>query len=86
MEELAREMPGFLGIESVRGEDGRGITISYWESEDDIRCWKEQFEHVRAQEAGRSTWYEADEVKVARVERAYGFIRDPSGSTLDDSV
>jgi hypothetical protein len=27
---LAREQPGFLGIESARGDDGLGITVSYW--------------------------------------------------------
>ena len=30
MEELAREQPGFLGIDSARGPDGLGITVSYW--------------------------------------------------------
>ena len=29
---LAAQMPGYLGIESARGADGLGITVSYWES------------------------------------------------------
>jgi len=29
MEELARGMDGFLGVESVRSPDGTGITVSY---------------------------------------------------------
>ncbi|EJM47726.1 antibiotic biosynthesis monooxygenase family protein, partial [Pseudomonas sp. GM48] len=33
MLELAREQPGFLGVESARGDDGLGITVSYWASE-----------------------------------------------------
>jgi len=37
---LASQMPGFLGVESVRGVDGFGITVSYWKSEDAIRQWK----------------------------------------------
>ena len=32
MLELARQQPGFLGVESARGEDGFGITVSYWSS------------------------------------------------------
>lgn len=36
MEELASEQPGFLGIESARGPDGLGITVSYWASRDAI--------------------------------------------------
>lgn len=50
MVELARTMPGFLGIESVRDEEaltqGRpGITVSYWSSLEAIHEWKNQAEH-----------------------------------------
>jgi len=71
MEVLARTMPGFLGIESVRGEGGFGITVSYWESEAAIANWKENAEHQEAQRRGRAEWYESFEVRVAKVERAY---------------
>jgi heme-degrading monooxygenase HmoA len=40
MVELAAQQPGFLGVESVRGADGLGITVSYWASEEAIRNWK----------------------------------------------
>ena len=33
MVELASQQPGYLGVESTRGEDGLGITVSYWASE-----------------------------------------------------
>jgi len=72
MEILAREQPGFLGIESVRAPDKSGITVSYWESEDAIRAWKRNAEHTAARELGRTRWYEHYELKVAKVERAYG--------------
>lgn len=72
MVELAREQPGFLGIESVRGEDGFGITVSYWESEAAISAWKAHAEHRFAQDRGRTEWYGRYELRVARVERAYG--------------
>jgi heme-degrading monooxygenase HmoA len=72
MVELAREQPGFLGIESARGADGLGITVSYWTSEAAIRAWREQAEHRLAQEQGRRMWYAEYELRVARVERAYG--------------
>ncbi|MCF5225015.1 antibiotic biosynthesis monooxygenase, partial [Pseudomonas syringae] len=29
MVELARQQPGFLGVESARGDDGLGVTVSY---------------------------------------------------------
>jgi heme-degrading monooxygenase HmoA len=69
---LAAEQPGFLGVESVRGEDGLGITVSYWMDEASIARWRAHAEHRAAQETGKRLWYEAYELRVARVERAYG--------------
>lgn len=71
MAELAPQQPGFLGMESVRDAEGRGITVAYWRDAESIAAWKAQAEHRVAQELGRSTWYEHYEVRVARVERAY---------------
>ena len=73
MLELAREQPGFLGLESARGEDGLGITVSYWASEAAILAWKHHPEHTAIRERGRSTWYARCKTRVCRVERAYGF-------------
>ena len=56
MEELAADQPGFLGVESARGGDGVGITVSYWASLEAIRSWREHFEHCIAQELGREKW------------------------------
>jgi len=75
MVELAREQPGFLGVESARGEDGLGITVSYWDSEAAILAWKNHPEHSAIRESGRSTWYETCHTRVCRVERAYAFNR-----------
>ena len=38
MEELAKESPGFLSMESARS--GLGITVSYWKDEASIATWK----------------------------------------------
>lgn len=70
MEELAKGMPGYLGIESVHA-DGQGITVSYWVSEADIANWKRHMEHRAAQDLGKKQWYEYYELRVAKVERAY---------------
>src|SRR3546814_4424876 len=50
MVELAREQPGFLGVESTRGAAGFGITVSYWESEEAIRAWRRHAEHAATRE------------------------------------
>lgn len=72
MVELAAQQPGFLGVESVRAEEGLGISVSYWESEEAIAAWKANFEHRAAQETGQRTWYAQYQLRVAKVERAYG--------------
>lgn len=73
MVELAARQPGFLGIESVRDPvTGLGLTVSYWTGEEAIRAWKEQTEHRVAQAGGQQVWYADYQMRVAKVERAYG--------------
>lgn len=71
MVELAKQQPGFIGLESARSEIG--ITVSYWESLDAIKAWKENTEHLLAQEKGKTTWYKNYKVRIAKVEREYEF-------------
>ncbi len=49
------------------------ITISWWDSLDDIHAWKRDSEHRAAQSLGREKWYDRYEVQVARIEESYGF-------------
>ena len=74
VEALAREQPGYLGVESARGAS-QGITVSYWRDLESIRAWKEQAEHREAQRLGRARWYRRYALRVARVERAVMFSR-----------
>lgn len=80
MMELAARQPGFLGVESARGTDGLGMTVSYWRDEASIAAWKHQAEHAAARRMGRENWYEHYEIRIARVERAYGKPRYPGGT------
>ena len=75
MVELAQRQPGYLGVESARGADGFGITVSYWQTEDAILAWRRHLEHAAIRERGRSDWYERYELRVAKVERGYGWSR-----------
>lgn len=76
MVQLASEQPGYLGVDSVRDANGVGITVSYWSSEAAIAAWRRNAEHTIAREQGRKNWYMEYELRVAKVERAYGFKRD----------
>jgi heme-degrading monooxygenase HmoA len=77
MEALAREQPGFLGIESAR--DGIGITVSYWADQQAARAWKQVAAHRVAQARGRQVWYQDYRVRIAVVEREYSM----ESSTFD---
>jgi heme-degrading monooxygenase HmoA len=72
MIELAAQQPGFLGVESARGANGFGITVSYWSSEEAIVAWKKHAEHMPAQEAGKRVWYADYRLRISKVERDYG--------------
>ena len=56
MERLGAAQPGFLGIESARGADGLGITVSYWRTVEEARAWKGVAAHAGAQKLGRERW------------------------------
>lgn len=73
MVKLGASQPGFLGAESVRGENGVGITISYWDSMESIENWKNHPSHMEAQRLGRELWYESFMTRVCKVERLGGF-------------
>ena len=75
MVDLARHMPGFLGMDSARGHDGLGVTVSYWADEASALAWRANAEHVAVREMGRERWYASYRVMVCNVERAYGWNR-----------
>ena len=68
MVELASQQKGFLGVESAR-DANLGITVSYWESLEDIANWKENAAHQIAQERGKTEWYSRFALRVCKVER-----------------
>jgi heme-degrading monooxygenase HmoA len=72
MFELATTQPGFLGIEAAHDAEGFGVTAVYYTDEASILAWKANAEHLTAQKLGKERWYAHYEVRVARVERAYG--------------
>jgi heme-degrading monooxygenase HmoA len=75
---LAAAQPGYLGVESARGPDGLGITVSYWRDEASIRAWRAHGDHAAARRSGRARWYRAYRVRVCRIEREYGFEAEPA--------
>jgi heme-degrading monooxygenase HmoA len=86
MAELAARQPGYLGMESTRDASGLGITVSYWRSAADIVAWRKQAEHAAARAQGRARWYGHYELRVAKVERAYGWDRADGTAPGDGGI
>ncbi|MCY4046390.1 MAG: antibiotic biosynthesis monooxygenase [Cellvibrionales bacterium] len=57
----------FLSID----KDGAEITLSYWESLDDIAAWRQHPLHKKAQILGKTCWYSDYSVEIAEISRAY---------------
>ena len=65
-----------FGAETQGRRSRIGITVSYWADEASIAAWRRDADHAFAQYEGRARWYDAYELRVARVERAQSFTRD----------
>ena len=48
------------------------MLVSYWQSDAHIRAWRAVAEHLVAQRRGKDEWFDGYEIRVAKVERAYG--------------
>jgi len=70
MRELAINKYGCTEFVTIT-EGNHEIAISYWETQEQIVKWKQDAEHLVAQEQGRSTWYKSYKVEVVEVIREY---------------
>ena len=73
---LAQQQQGFLGLESVRGDDGIGITVSYWTDREAIQNWGRQAEHASVQAMGRQEFYHWYRIRIAEVFSDRAFMSD----------
>jgi heme-degrading monooxygenase HmoA len=65
---LAKKQRGYLGVESVRDPEGIGITVSYWDSMENIKNWKSNADHMAAQAYGIREGYEWYHLTVAKIQ------------------
>jgi heme-degrading monooxygenase HmoA len=68
--ELAKEQPGFLGIESGF-QKGFALAVSYWASLEAIEGWRRNARHMIAKEMGKTKWFKKYVTRIAKVERVY---------------
>ncbi len=75
MDALAAQQPGYRGVESARGPDGVGLTISYWADEAAAIAWRDHPDHAAIRNIGRARWYDSYRVTVCAVTRSYDWVR-----------
>jgi heme-degrading monooxygenase HmoA len=71
MLELVSGIDGFLGVEGFGGEDGSELVVAKFSTDDAIRAWKAQPEHVATQHRGRDEFFSSYQVTIAAVTRSY---------------
>ncbi|WP_330277297.1 antibiotic biosynthesis monooxygenase [Lentzea sp. NBC_00516] len=75
MEELVKDVPGYLGMDHAQNPGGLGITVAYFRDGDALTQWRTNAEHQAAQRRGRAEWYDSYTIHVAKVERSHTFKR-----------
>lgn len=70
MGELAFEKYGCVDFSSA-SEGDKEIAISYWNSLEDIKRWKTDQEHQRAQKIGQERWYKDYQIEIVEIKRSY---------------
>jgi heme-degrading monooxygenase HmoA len=72
---------GFISIERFQslGEEGKILSLSFWESEESIEAWRNLIEHRSAQRAGKDRLFRYYRIRVAKV------VRDYTGSKREEA-
>ena len=59
-------------IEFTSAMEGKEeIAISYWENEAQILDWKQDPQHLAAQQLAHTRWYKSYRVEIVKIEREY---------------
>lgn len=68
--ERAREVDGFLGIETC-AQPGFSLAVSFWSSLDAIDAWRHHPDHRIAKDRGPSEWFTDYATRIAQVVAQY---------------
>lgn len=66
-------MPGFLTIERFQSlvEEGKLLSLSFWEDEKSLLNWKKNIDHLAAQKEGRESIFKDYRIRICEVKRDY---------------
>ena len=71
LKEQLVKIDGFISIERFQSlvEEGKILSLSFWESRDAIDRWKQNLDHLNAQSKGREELFENYRIRIAKVEK-----------------
>lgn len=72
MTNFAKSQKGFIAFEGVVDSKNE-ITVSYWETMEDIMAWSVNEQHEEAKKEGKEKWYNSFTVRICEVKREYAF-------------
>lgn len=75
MDEIVRQMPGFISVKAYTAEDGDRVVIARFESEAALDAWRSHPEHLEAQRMGREAYYDSYWVQACETLRDYEYHR-----------
>lgn len=76
---------GFISIERFQSfsEEGKLLSLSFWEDEESVEKWRKVMDHRAAQKSGKNALFESYRIRVAEVVRDY--TESDRTETPDDS-
>lgn len=74
--DIARSLPGFLGLESSASklDDGRTLKVGviYWQDMQSLEAWRAHPEHLKVKRQGKRDWYDEHNIRICQVVKHYG--------------
>jgi heme-degrading monooxygenase HmoA len=76
LREILVQQPGFISIERFQSlvDEGKILSLSFWEDEAAIKGWRNQVEHRMAQQEGKERLFKSYRIRVAEVLRDYTLV------------
>ena len=73
LKEILVTMPGFISIERFESlvNEGKLLSLSFWERKEDISNWKKNLDHMNAQAEGRAKLFKDYRIRLAEVYKDY---------------
>jgi len=79
MVELVSQIPGFVSIDGFAAEDGTELAVARFETEEAIRIWRDQPDHIQTRERGRREFFAAYDITIAEEKHHYDWSLDRDG-------